>query len=84
MHFFYTRSHSEFPSSSTGRGGIDLPSGFSIYSLLVNRESKEGVFQKLYSATIDLQLNRDPAFHHQICDAQTPQTVCMHTYHIFM
>lgn len=58
----YIHSHNELPSSSTGRVGIDLPSGFSIYSLLVSRESREGVFQKLYSATIDLQLNWDPAF----------------------
>lgn len=50
-------SHSQFASSSTRRGGIDFPSGFSIYSPLVSRESDEGVFQKLYSETIDLQLN---------------------------
>lgn len=66
VHLFCTRSHNELPSSSTGRVSIDLPSGFSIYSLLVSRESREGVFQKLYSATIDLQLNRDPAFPYQL------------------
>ena len=80
VHLLYTRSHSELPSASTDRVGIDLPSGFSIYSLLVSRESRDGVFQKLYSATIDLQLNPDPTFFHQICDCQMYQTEGMHAY----
>lgn len=67
-------SQSELPSLSTGRRGIDPPLGFSIYSPLVNTESRKGVFQKLYSATIDLPLNQDLTFLHQICESKTTKT----------
>lgn len=75
IHHSYIHSQSELPFSSTGRVGIDLPLGFSIYNLLVSRESREsrdGIFQKLYSAIIDLQLNL--AFFYQICDSKMAQT----------
>lgn len=48
---------------------IDLPLGLSIYSLLVSREGGEDVFQKLCSATSDLQLPTDPASLWQIGDS---------------
>lgn len=58
-----------FPPHQQAELVLIFPLGFSFYSLLVSRESGEGVFQKLYSATIDLQLKQDPAFLHQICDS---------------
>lgn len=79
VHYSYTRPQSKLPFSSTGRAGIDLPLGFSIHNLLVSRESREsseGVFQKLYSAIIDLHLN--PAFLYQICDSQMDRTEGMY------
>lgn len=59
---------------------IDLPLGFSIYSLLVSREEGEDVFQKLCSATIDLQLPTDPASLWQICDSHIKCRACRHPH----
>lgn len=50
------------PNITLGRQAvIHLPSGFSIYRLLVSKEGGEGAFQKLCTAAIDLQLPTDAA-----------------------
>lgn len=79
VHLFCTHSHSKNPYSQQ-TVCIDLPLGFSIYSLPVSREGSESAFQKLYSATIDLQLSKGPAFHCQIYNSWMCQTVGMCAY----
>lgn len=73
-----------FPPHQQAEVVLIFPRGFLFTVCWLAGRAREGVFQKLYSVTIDLQLNRDPAFLHQICDSQTPQTQCVHTHHIFM